>query len=221
MTEPATTTRERVRREVARDLRPVRPIWSPLRRMLALWPLALCLAVFAALKHGLRWDLRELGGVVAWGFSGFEWLLGLAVIVVALREAVPGPELGRRRLAWLCAGGALAVAAITVLTYAVHPTFVRPQGVWLVWRACLVGPLQFSIPLLIVAMALVVRAFPTHPISTGALSGFGAGLAVDSGWRLTCQFSSLGHVFGAHALALAGVTMAGMLIGLGFDRLRR
>jgi hypothetical protein len=221
MADQATTTRDRVRRAVARDLRPVRPLWSPIRRTLVLWPFALVFAVLAALKYGLRHDVGRLGGLVAWGFSGFEWLLGLAVIVVALREAVPGPELGRRRLAWLCIGASGTVAAITVLTYAVHPTFVRPSGVWMVWRACFIGPLQFSVPLLVLAMALVVRAFPTHPLLTGALSGFGAGLAVDSGWRLTCEFTSLQHVFGAHSLALVAVTLGGALMGIGFDRFRR
>jgi hypothetical protein len=221
MSDPAAMTRARVRSAIARDLRPVRPLWSPRRRALALWPFALALATLAALRYGLRDDADVLGGFVTWGLSGFEWLVGLTVIAIALREAVPGLELARARLAWLFAGAAAIVVAITLHTFAVHPAFVRPQGVWFMWRACLAGSLQFSVPLLAVVMALVMRAFPTHPFLTGALSGLGAGLAVDSGWRLTCEFTSPAHVFGAHALAVALVTLGGAVLASGLDRVRR
>jgi hypothetical protein len=211
-------TRDRVRRIVAGNLRPVRPLWSPARRALLLLPFALLLAALASLRYGLREDADQLGPILTWGTSALEWLLGLTVIAVALREAVPGSEGGHRRLVRLCVLAGIVLSVTTVLTYAAHPTFVPQSDEWPVWRACAIGPLEYSVPLLIVAVVLVLRSFPTHPLLSGTLSGLGAGLVVDSGWRLTCSFTSLQHVFGAHGLAFIAVTFVGALIGVGVDR---
>jgi len=221
MADPSTDTRDRVRRIVAADLRPVRPLWSPARRALLLWPFALLLAVLASLTYGLREDAGQLGPALTWGASAIEWLLGLMVIAVALRHAVPGTEGGYRRFVCWCALAVIVVSVTTVVTYTAHPTFVPPSGGWPVWRACVIGPLEYSVPLLIVAIVLVLRSFPTYPVLSGTLAGLGAGLAIDSGWRLTCSFTSLQHVFGAHGLAFMAVTLVGALVGGGVDRYSR
>jgi hypothetical protein len=221
MADRAMDTRARVHRVVVRDLRAVRPLWSPRRRTLLVWPFALLLAVLASLKYGVRDDVGQLGAVLTWGASAVEWLLGLSVLALALREAVPGSHGGHRRLAWLCVTAMGVVSLTTVLTYAAHPTFVPRSGAWIIWRACVTGPLTYSLPLLMTATVLVVRALPLHPLLTGALSGLGSGLVIDSGWRLTCSFTSLQHVFGAHGLALMTVTVAGALLGVGLDYVRR
>jgi len=210
-------TRDRVRSLVAADLRPVRPLWSPARRALLVWPFALLLAVFASLTYGLREDAGQLGPALTWGASAIEWLLGLAVIAVALRHAVPGAEGGHRRLVHLCVLAGIVLSVTTVLTYTAHPTFVPPSGGWPVWRACVIGPLEYSLPLLIVALVLVVRSFSTYPVLSGTLCGLGAGLVIDSGWRLTCSFTSPQHVFGAHGLAFIAVTLVGALVGVAVD----
>jgi hypothetical protein len=214
-------TRERVRRIVAGDLRPVRPLWSPSRRTLLLWPFALLLALLASLKYGLREDAGQLGPVLTWGASSLEWLLGLTVIAAALQHAVPGTDGGRRRLVRLGVLAGIVLSVTTVLTYIAHPTFVPRSDAWPVWWSCVVGPLEFSVPLLIVAVVLVLRSFPIYPVLSGTLSGLGAGLVIDSGWRLTCSFTSLEHVFGAHGLAFVAVTLVGALVGGGVDRYAR
>jgi Negative regulator of sigma F len=217
----AATTQQRVRRAIADDLRPVRPLWSPLRRVIVLLPVAIVLALFAASKYGPRKDAALLGGLVTWGLSSLEWTLGLLLLGVGLRHAVPGYGMSRRRLVILCGVTVAVILSITFVTYAIHPTFVPTTRQWRVWTLCVLGPLEFGVPLLLVASVLSARAFPTRPAAVGALCGFAAGIVVDSGWRLTCWISDPTHVFGAHFLALTAMVAIGAGLSTAIDWVRR
>ena len=211
---------ERVRRLVARDLRPVRPLPAPTRRALTLAPIALLIALLAASRYGWREDFDRLGPVITWGFSALQWTLGLLVLALALREAVPGGSMSRRALLTAGTLTAAAIAIITAVTYAAHPTFVPPSLAWPMWYLCFLGPLEFGTPILIVATVLAARALPTRPSTVGALSGLAAGLITDSGWRLTCWITVPAHVLGAHALAVAALVAIGGAVGAIVDRVR-
>ena len=67
-----------LRAAVANDLRPVRPLWPPSRRALALLPLAIAIVVGVPVLHYFRTDLGTLGFFRAWGLSILESLAGLA-----------------------------------------------------------------------------------------------------------------------------------------------
>jgi hypothetical protein len=108
-------TRDRVRRIIERDLRPVRPLWSPLRRVAVLAPVALAVAALAASKYGLRHDVGQLGAVVTWGLSALEWALGFAVLGLALRQAVPGYGVSLRILTTVCVTTAVLIVAATLI----------------------------------------------------------------------------------------------------------
>src|SRR5262245_12149173 len=84
---------DETREKVARDLRPVRPLWPPSRRVLGLVPIALLTIIAVPVLHFFRSDLAELGFFRAWGLSLVESLAGLVIIALALRESIPGRAL--------------------------------------------------------------------------------------------------------------------------------
>ena len=79
-------------------LRPVNPLAAPLRRVASMLPIAIALLVASTLVFGLRRDAGRIGLTLTWGASIAQMLLGLALIVGALRESVPGTTLPRRML---------------------------------------------------------------------------------------------------------------------------
>jgi hypothetical protein len=196
---------------IARDLRPVKPLASPLRRIVSMLPIALALLVASVIAFGLRQDAGHIGPVLTWGASIAQMLLGLALIVLALRESVPGTTLPRRVVGTAFGSAAIAVLTITFLTWMTSPTRIAPgYEIW-VSGVCLTGTIVSALPALAFAGWLAARAFPLRPRIAGALYGIGAGLLADAGWRLFCHFSNPAHVLGAHT---AGVVLAGV-IGMG------
>jgi hypothetical protein len=193
---------------IARDLRPVKPLASPLRRVASMLPLAVALLVASTLVFGLRRDAGRIGLVLTWGASIAQMLLGLALILGALRESVPGMTLPRRMIGAAFGTAAVAVLTITFLTWTTSPTRIAPGlEVW-VWGVCLTGTMISALPALALAGWLAARAFPLRPRIAGALYGVGAGLLADAGWRLFCHFSNPTHVLSAHT---AGVVLTGLI----------
>ena len=83
---------EGLRDAVERDLRPVRPLWPPSRRALALLPLAMAIVVGIPLLNEFRTDLASLGFFRSWGFSILESLAGLAIVALtAPGRVIPMP----------------------------------------------------------------------------------------------------------------------------------
>jgi hypothetical protein len=194
-----------LREVVARDLRPVRPLPTPMARAMWLAPLAVLLLVASVIAFGLRRDSPALGAVLTWGASSLQMLIGMGLIAAALREAVPGTTLTRRALGSAFATALIAVITITWATWAASPARIAPWAVASVWRICFGATILTALPALAVSAWLVARAFPLRPRFAGALYGLGAGLLADAGWRLFCHFSDPAHVFGAHTAAI-GVT---------------
>jgi hypothetical protein len=200
-----------LRLAIARDLRPVQPLARPAVRAAWLAPWGLLLLVLAAWVFGLRGDSAALGPGLTWIASTIQMLLGLAVVWAALREAVPGTTLSRR-FAGVVFGTALVfLLGLTWLTWLASPTTIRPGMAAAIWRICVAGPLLTALPAFGVAGWLAARAFPLRPRLVGALYGLGAGLMADAGWRLFCHFSDPTHVLGAHGLAIALASAAGVL----------
>jgi hypothetical protein len=220
VTSAGTATRERVRRIVADDLRPVRPLFPPSYRVLVVLPIALLVAYAAATRYGRRDDFDHLGLVLTWGFSALQWTLGLLVLGAALRLAVPGSGTSRRALWMLCGATVAAILAITGVTYAANQTFVPSARFWMFSYLCFVGPLQIAAPLLVAAVLLAARAYPTRPAAVGALCGVAAGVVADSGWRLTCWITAPTHVLGTHILAVVTMAIVGAVLGVAIDRAR-
>jgi hypothetical protein len=207
-----------LRKAIARDFQPVRPLARPAVRALWLSPLALVLLVASAAAFGLRRDSPSLGLVLTWGASSLQTILGLALIAAALREAVPGTSLTRRALGVAFATTVIAVATVTWATWAVSPTRIVPWAVLYVWRVCFGATILTALPALAFSGWLVARAFPLRPRFAGALYGLGSGLLADAGWRLFCHFSDPAHVFGAHTAAVAVVCVLGVVTATSLTR---
>lgn len=213
-------------RQVARDLRPVRPLASPARRALLLVPVGLLLLLFTPLVWGWRTNLPQfasswLGLAATWGLSGLQALAGLLIAGGALREAVPGRSLPAAAFA---AAGLLALTllvGVTLLTHALLPT-VTPPGYWLqyVWE-CAGTEMLSALPGLALVAWLASRALPPRPALAGALYGLGAGVMTDAGMRLYCALSEPAHVLVAHGGAILAIMMFGAIVSVLIERVRR
>src|SRR5262245_39592444 len=87
-----------LRAAIASDLQPVHPLAPPRIRVVPIVPLAVVLLVASVLVFGLRGDAPALGLFLTWGASTLQMMLGLTLVALALREAVPGTTLSRRAL---------------------------------------------------------------------------------------------------------------------------
>ena len=199
---------ETLRAQLAADYQPVRPLASPLARMLWLLPIAVLTTAAAPLVFDIRADAIRLGWLGLWGASSLQVLIGLALIVAALREAVPGRGWNPTAAAlWITLPLAL-VLLVTLNSWEASPLLVR-GGWWLVGVLCLGGSLASALPVVTLASVLAARAYPTRPALAGALLGLGAGLMADAGWRVFCHFSEPAHVLSAHV----GAVLMSMLVG--------
>lgn len=211
---------EVLRARLAADYRPVRPLPSPLARTLWLLPLAMGTLFAASLVFSRRSDAATLGGVGLWGASALQVVAGLALAAAAMREAVPGRGWSRAAIGlWLGLPLALLVF-VTLASWELSPVLLLRN--WsVIGLACFAGSLTSALPLIALASVLAARAYPTRPTIAGALSGLGAGLIADAGWRLCCHFSEPAHVLSAHVGAVVVSTMAGAALAFAICRAQR
>lgn len=203
---------DETRAAITRDLRPVRPLWSPARRALLIAPLALATLVAIPSFYFFRSDLAALGFFRAWGLSLLESFIGLVVVSLALVESIPGRTLSSRALAATFLVG-LATPLVLVAINAESFSIGGPPGSgWSDGVACFRTSALGAVPALLVAAVLVARAFPLRPGIAGALYGLGCGVIADAGLRLFCDFTVPSHVLGAHGGAVAAALACGCLL---------
>lgn len=196
---------------VRRDLRPVRPLATPVRRALALLPLGLVLLF--AFPELWRWQHHgSVSSPSAWALSAFETAMSLVVLAACFREAVPGRRLGTGALASLALASLLVFVLVNVTTRS--PAGI-PQALWLEWFGeCIATALSWSVPAMLVPAWLVARALPARPGLTGALCGLGTGLMADAGMRIICRDGDYVHVLVAHGGAILVLMALGAATGL-------
>jgi hypothetical protein len=205
-----------LRAVVASDLRPVRPLWPPSRRALALLPLAIAIVVGVPAINYFRPDFGALGFVRGWGLSLLESLAGLAIVALGLRESVPGRAL---KISALVMASIVGLALPLVVMRATTATFTVGPHSWSQWRygmVCFRTSVLAAIPVLAASAFLTRRAFALRPVVAGILWGLGCGLIADAGLRLYCEFTTMPHVllehFGAVVVSmLAGAVIAGVV----------
>jgi hypothetical protein len=197
---------EGLRAAIAADLRPVRPLAPPYRRVLAIAPVALLLLVGAPTVFFLRPDAAALGAWALWGLSAAQAVAGVLLVGAAMAEAIPGRQREPGGVVALLVAGVLMVVGVTLVSASLS---VVPLRVPLVVGAmCFAGSLVSALPVAALASVMAARAYPLRPVVAGALYGLGAGLMADAGWRLFCEFGAPSHVLVAHlgaVLAAAGL----------------
>jgi hypothetical protein len=217
MTDPAVSSARAYRAQIVNSLAPVRPLARPSRRVWMLVPLGLLLATTGPLVNGGRGDLHDYAPLLTWGATALQSLLGLWLLALGFREAVPGRNVSGRALMLASTLTALLIVAITVSTNAASPT-VSPAGrEWTDWIECVVWPTLLGAPFMIVATLMAVRAFATRPAIAGGLCGLSAGVLADAGWRLSCWISDPAHTVTSHGLAIRGLAAAGSLVAVVSD----
>lgn len=204
---PSATLRDAIRA----DLRPVRRLRAPAVRALWLAPLAFATLVSAVLVFSLRRDAAVLGVSLTWTASALQVAIGVWLIALALRDAVPGREIPARALVTAIAIVLGFSAGVTLQTWFSSPIDLRRSWAFIT-ALCFAGTWITALPLLIVAVLLVARAYPTRPWSTGLLAGLGAGAAADAGWRLFCHFSQPIHVLVSHTAGMIAAGIAGAVL---------
>lgn len=208
-----------LRRALDADHRPVRPLRPASVRALwvALWA-ALALAGLPVVI-GFRADIASLGFALSWGAAVFECIAGLGLVVLALREAVPGSGVTRPvGSAALAAGIAVQVlvAALSWLQRGMPSGSFPPRG-----AHCFPMESTLALPALALTMVLVGRAYAVRPRWAGVLGGAGAGVVTDGIWHLICPYAELSHVLVFHGGAVLALAASGWLAGSVLEGIHR
>ena len=206
-------TRAELRARIAVDYTAVHPLPRPSVRALAVAPFALLALLAAPTYFNVRGDAAALGWLLTWGASLIQVAVGFTLIAAALRESVPGRSWTPAQLASWIAAPLLMVVALTFASAALSRIPLATNAWWEVSVVCFTGSAAVALPIVALAHILAVRAYPTRPVATGMLSGLGAGVMADAGWRIFCHFGEPAHVLSAHLggvviAAAAGATLA-------------
>lgn len=210
-----------VRQELAREMRPVRPLLLPWQRTALLVPAAALAWLAAPAALGLRGDLARIGPLLAWGGSLFQLGLAVGLIALALRETVPGSAVAAPIAWWLLATAAALIALLAFVTNTISPEQVPRLETMASWSFCWTGAVLVGATLLLLLFVLVARGLPMRPALAGGLAGMAAGTAVDGGWRLYCNYSSPVHVLSSHGGAVLALALAGLVAGTVMSGVRR
>ena len=205
-------TPDDLRDRIKHDLRPTRPLWSPLVRTLVLIPIAAAIVLAVPGLHFFRSDMAAIGFLKAWGFSFGQALAGLVIIAAALRESIPGRGLSRGAIAGIIAAGLaipFVLLAVTASAFDVGPApgHALEDGI-----GCFRVSAISAIPALIAAAWLASRALPLRPALAGALYGLGCGVIADAGLRLYCEYTVPEHVLFGHGGAILGAMALGAVV---------
>ena len=199
-----------------RAVRPLRPAW--VRAIwVAIWA-ALAMAVLP-LGMGMRADVVSLGFALSWGGAVLECITGLGLVVLALREAVPGSGVTRPVGSAALAAGAAVLILLAVLSWlrrGVPVGSFPPEG-----AHCFPMESTLALPALALTMVLVGRAYAVRPRWAGVLGGAGAGVVTDGIWHLVCPYAQLSHVLVWHGGAVLALATLGWLLGAAIEAGRR
>ncbi len=202
-----------LRAAVRRDFAPVSPLAPPSRRALLLALPALVVlsaAILLLARGGAAPGLLSLSGG---GVSVLEWLAGLGLVWLALREAVPGLGVGAGRAFAALAGGIGLQLALGLLIWQRSGAGLSGPAAFAAGAQCASIEGAIGLPHLAIAIWLGLRALPIRPRWSGALAGAAAGLLADSLWHLACARNDLQHLLVWHFGATVAMTLLGAVAG--------
>jgi hypothetical protein len=214
---------ESLREIIGEDFQPVRPlppVW--VRTLTAVAVAAAGLAVVvAAFKLTLRPDMGQIPMWLSWGCTTLQLIVGVVLIGMALRDAVPGSgvPLGAVKLA--VGTGVLMQILVGIATWMHSSGAPFPNGLGLkVGMTCATRDTVLALPALLVTLWLVFRALPLRPSVTGLLGGTGAAVAADAITHILCPMSDLRHVLVWHTGVIFGLMLLGWVVGKVWGRKR-
>jgi hypothetical protein len=188
--------------KIAGDLRPVRPVRSAETRGIAVIAIAAIAGAVLLWAIGMRHDLRSFASPWFLAMLLARIAAGSLLVLIALKDAVPGTHGidARMKIA-----AVLGVAAVLALPPLFASTLESTPGV--------VGPsfcfpliLAVAIPSFVGLLWLLLRAYPLHPLRTGAVAGLGSGVLAEAAQFVACSNANAAHgslVHGGAAITLA------------------
>ncbi len=203
-----------LRNTVARGLEPVRPLPPAWQRALGVAVIATAIVSIALATRSLRFDIDQIPAWLSWGSSLAELAVGIFMVGLALREAVPGGGIPTGA-GYTAIGAALLLQILVgVATWTQSPG-APLGGDWLAQGfGCLSDDALLIIPTFAATLWLVFRAFPVRAPIAGVIGGCGAAMTGDAIIHLLCPVSDLGHVLVWHSGAIVGFAALGWAIGM-------
>jgi hypothetical protein len=182
--------------------------------------IATVVATLAIATLKLRFDLDEIPLWLSWGCSTLELLVGVFIIGLALREAVPGAGVpdGATRIA---VGTGVVLQIVVGLATWMHSPGMQLGDDWIgKSMGCLTHDAMLVLPVFAVTVWLIFRALPLRAPIAGLLGGAGAAMTGDAITHLLCPMSDLRHVLLWHTGAIIGFMALGWAIGTIWQRAR-
>ncbi len=214
---------ESLRQIISDDLAPVRPL-SPawMRTLYAVAVAAAGLAiVVAAFKLTIRPDIEQLPMWLSWGCTALQLIVGVVLVGMALREAVPGSGVPAGAVALALSTGVVMQILVGIATWMHSPGMPLMQGHgFKAGVTCSTHDLALALPALAITLWLVFRALPLRPSIAGLLGGTGAAVTADAINHILCPMSDLRHVLVWHTGMLFGLMIVGWVAGKVWERNR-
>lgn len=198
---------------LAHDLQPVRRLPSPMTRALlwlAVFGLAAAVLSFAVDMHAMR--ERLFAATHMWLSMLGSALTAALAAIAAFQTSVPGR--GGARWAWLpvpavlmwLGSSGLGCLQVWVLPGAHDPTMAEESH-------CFMEIAGYSIPLSLLMLAMLRRAYPLRPNLTAVLAGTSAAAAAATLLAFSHPFNPAATDVLAHAAAVALVIAANRALG--------
>ncbi len=203
---------EELRAAILGDMKPVKPLPSPWKRFLLVAPLIVGVLIMPLVYNQLR-ETGDFGVLLSWIPVAVQVFLAFGLLVIALREGVPGWRVSTRLIfAMVLAAYSLQIL-VNLLMFMQVPAEAGPSGVLETWISCFRVESLIGIPILVLVAWLVSRALPCRPLLAGFLAGTGAGIAAEASWRMVCPNSEPGHVLLGHTGGILILGLTGFLLG--------
>ncbi len=212
---------ETLRRAVAEDFEPVRPLppsWMRTLYAVAVAAVGLGLVV-VFFKLSLRPDLGQLPMWLGWGCTGLQLVVGVILVGMALRESVPGSGVPAGTAFLAVSTGLLMQVLVGISTWMHSPgmPLLKGQGLKM-GIGCATHDVALALPALVVTLWLVFRALPMRPSIAGILGGTGAAVTADALTHILCPMSDLRHVLVWHTGVILGLLAIGWVTGILWER---
>lgn len=211
---------DELRRLVGDDLRPVRPLAPVWQRAALVMAGTVALFSLGVVVFALRPDLDQLPAWLSWGCTLVQLAIGTSLLLLALREAIPGAAAPLGVVTTTVAAGFALQVALGFATWMVSagPPFAAVPATK--QMLCMRNDVLMALPVLAVTLWLVFRALPLRAPLAGLAGASGAALAADAVNHLRCGLSDPRHVLLWHTGAIVLCAAAGWLLGAGWRRLR-
>jgi hypothetical protein len=214
---------ESLRQAISNDLSPVKPL--PPAWMRTLYAVAFAAAsltiVVAAFKLSLRPDMDQLPMWLSWGCTALQLAVGVILVGMALREAVPGSSVPVGAVSLAVGTGVVMQILVGVATWMHSPGMPLVKGHGLeAGMTCSTHDAALALPALAVTLWLVFRALPMRPSVAGLLGGTGAAVTADAINHILCPMSDLRHVLVWHTGMIFGLMLVGWTAGKVWERRR-